>query len=31
VNVPGWIWLLVGLILLVLLLEQLGVNIDVSP
>jgi hypothetical protein len=30
VNVPGWIWVLVGLILLVLLLGLLGVGINID-
>jgi hypothetical protein len=29
-NVPGWIWLLVGLILIVLLLGLLGVDITIN-
>lgn len=29
-NVPGWVWLLVGLILLVILLGLLGVRVDIS-
>ena len=29
-NVPGWIWLIIGLILIVLLLGLLGVDITVS-
>ena len=29
-NVPGWIWLIIGLILIVLLLGLLGVDITSS-
>ena len=29
-NIPGWIWLILGLILLVLLLGLLGVDIRVN-
>ncbi len=29
-NVPGWIWLIIGLILIVLLLGLLGVDITIS-
>ncbi len=29
-NVPGWIWLIIGLILIVLLLGLLGVDVTIS-
>lgn len=29
-NVPGWIWLIIGLILIVLLLGLLGVHFTIS-